>query len=1238
MTLGDSENQRDDVKKKHRSKQSGPKAQKKLSKPEDASKHNVKAFAVQHTTKAARLVQRTLDHQMRKQHVPQSVHIVDAPPPIVIALVGPPKSGKTTLLKSLIKHFAHQSISVIKGPLTVVVGKKVRLTFIECGCDINSMLDAAKIADVVLLVVNVRAGLEMYHFEFINMLQVHGLPRVIPVLNHLDTFKDSSSSRALRRKIKQRLWVDLNSKIFLLTRFQPKKYAAHDRNSTNDQGVAGDYLLAEVRRLARMIVVKIPRVTDWRASHPYLLVDRLEDITEHGSVSDNPPTDRTVTMYGWVRGAPLPPALTSPGMHIAGLGDFALADCTRQPDPCPLPSQVVQSQSTSSTGRPSRHLAERDRKIYAPMSSLGGVLFDRDATYIDLGGSHYLTSNNKLRGKVSNQSAGATHAALEEVQNMFQEIGGMDEQLEKEHRVRIVGDAPYLLPENVESTDEDGEGDEEENEEADEEGTSGSASDVKDDEDISPMETEPEEDVKALSDGLLAGFLVPAGTKLPEVPTNSSKKTEVKQIPHLEAKAILDELHWKPTTASLVNWNRIVYGAENDKKATQTVDKQTGEFDSIAGGLLQPMKSDTFSAALQGTDQDFTLWLMSHSPVKDWTDPSMDAQIANRFTTGKWDANEDASTLLKTDIEARAQLAAEEAKKHALATAGHTQYKPNRTDDMDSGEEALGYDESEEGGSDVGDGDIFRDGDSSEESEMDGDEGKSGESSDEKESDPNAEFEKSLLRPTKRQKLLEKRERHKALFNQLYEAAGGGPEATAYYDKIVAAREAQIAANKKVLESLPEDVVERLEGFPPGAYVRMVLKGVPARFLERFNPCQPLVAGGLPSVEESKGYLQIRFRTHRWLRRVLRSNDPVSVSIGWRRYQSVGVFSKEEHNLRNKFLKYSLSHEHCFVTIYGPIVSPKTGALLFMNSAWRPESSDSNNLPKFRIAGTGSVTSTDQSFQIVKKLKLIGEPYKIFSKTAFIHGMFNSALEVSKMIGARIQTVSNIRGLIKAALTNPSVSKPGDFRATFEAQIRKSDLVFLRSFVAVELPKYYNPVLNRLFPIIGEEESGEDGNGWRLLRTLTELRREAGEKPQANPDSQYKPIHRPVFVPAPLCVPTKLVAQLPFAHRPKPTRREARAMLGGDPIRSALSDELPPPVRPAIERDMDSRDDLLFRLRELHADFKQRQRDKMVSRVTKHKKELAKKEQRKAANDRRKRKSYFARQGAKLGKKGQPGE
>lgn len=66
----------------------------------------------------------------------------------------------------------------------------------------------------------------------------------------------------------------------------------------------------------------------------------------------------------------------------------------------------------------------------------------------------------------------------------------------------------------------------------------------------------------------------------------------------------------------------------------------------------------------------------------------------------------------------------------------------------------------------------------------------------------------------------------------------------------------------------------------------------------------------------------------------------------------------------------------------------------------------------FRIAATGVVLDVDKSAAVVKKLKLIGTPYKIFKNTAFIKGMFNSAIECAKFEGAALCTVSDIRGQV----------------------------------------------------------------------------------------------------------------------------------------------------------------------------------------------------------------------------------
>ena len=111
-------------KKEHRKRQAGPKAKKKKQKNEkEGEKHrNVKAFTFQSAVRAERSVRRMLDREAKKHHAP----VVDrAPlelPPVVVAVVGPPKVGKSTLITCLLKNYTRQNLTDVKGPVTVVSG------------------------------------------------------------------------------------------------------------------------------------------------------------------------------------------------------------------------------------------------------------------------------------------------------------------------------------------------------------------------------------------------------------------------------------------------------------------------------------------------------------------------------------------------------------------------------------------------------------------------------------------------------------------------------------------------------------------------------------------------------------------------------------------------------------------------------------------------------------------------------------------------------------------------------------------------------------------------------------------------------------------------------------------------------------------------------------------------------------------------------------------------------------
>lgn len=56
-------------------------------------------------------------------------------------------------------------------------------------------------------------------FEFLNILQVHGFPKVMGVLTHLDQFKDAKKLRKTKQRLKHRFWTEIydGAKLFYLS-------------------------------------------------------------------------------------------------------------------------------------------------------------------------------------------------------------------------------------------------------------------------------------------------------------------------------------------------------------------------------------------------------------------------------------------------------------------------------------------------------------------------------------------------------------------------------------------------------------------------------------------------------------------------------------------------------------------------------------------------------------------------------------------------------------------------------------------------------------------------------------------------------------------------------------------------------------------------------------------------------------------------------------------------------------
>ena len=296
-----------------------------------------------------RTQQRNLDRKQKKEVVP----LVDRaeeelPPPVLVVIMGPKGCGKSTLIRSLVKIFTGQNLLDTSGPVTCVVGKKRRITFFECPLDLFSMTDLAKVADLVLLMIDSSYGFEMETFEFLNILQLHGFPKVMGVLTHLDKFKVSKTLQNTKKKLKQRFWTEIykGAKMF-------------EFSGT----VNGKYLKHEVKRLSLYVSRVKFRPLVWRNTHPYLVADRIEDVTTQERLLADPDSPRDVIFFGYVRGTHLKKNMA---MHLLGACDYHIHSITRIEDPCPLPSS-----SQSSTGKKS--LKNKDSLLYAPLANVGRV-------------------------------------------------------------------------------------------------------------------------------------------------------------------------------------------------------------------------------------------------------------------------------------------------------------------------------------------------------------------------------------------------------------------------------------------------------------------------------------------------------------------------------------------------------------------------------------------------------------------------------------------------------------------------------------------------------------------------------------------------------------------------------------------------------------------------------------------------------------------------------------------------
>ncbi|KAL8450298.1 hypothetical protein Emag_003321 [Eimeria magna] len=136
-------------------------------------------------------------------------------------------------------------------------------------------------------------------------------------------------------------------------------------------------------------------------------------------------------------------------------------------------------------------------------------------------------------------------------------------------------------------------------------------------------------------------------------------------------------------------------------------------------------------------------------------------------------------------------------------------------------------------------------------------------------------------------------------------------------------RQQGVTAARKAFENR-EDA---MGGFSVGTYVKICVANLPEQWLNSLDPSRPVLVGGISAGEIQCTFmqvffsepgdcllrflvsvfctemhmmlhhstcLQLRVRKHRWSPRILKSNDPLLFSAGWRRFQSLPVYATED--------------------------------------------------------------------------------------------------------------------------------------------------------------------------------------------------------------------------------------------------------------------------------------------------------------------------------------------------------
>jgi ribosome biogenesis protein BMS1 len=561
-----------------------------------------------------------------------------------------------------------------------------------------------------------------------------------------------------------------------------------------------------------------------------------------------------MVFYGFVRGTHLNPKVK---VHLIGVGDYDMADISVLPDPCPLPDKE----------RDRTTLSKKDALLFAPLSDVGAVTFDKDAVYIDIRQANYTKKENLAivsrrkeedddadDDEVNEEADYDSDAPAGMLKNLQDVKTSVDEKMKKSS-FRIFKGSKAIVAESSSDSEEESDDEDSETESHRRSPRQGDVVEDSDDDMESGIDVESEsdsenddEDEESSNDEVDEEENEEEGTESSADEDSSDGEDE---------KTSMGVNHWKSSIAErakqsfleresgLINLQELVYGQSErssiNNKGLEDEDESSSDDDDdddddeffkpkITGSRASNSLSGSQHVEVLVLDEEDSCRMveapLNVTPWLEESDGYLVESIRNKFVTGNWGKEEEYGDF----------------------------------EDLESGEKFTSSDRDATGSVD----DLPPEGLSDEQ-----------------------------LRDYYAKKKSEQKSKFDDDYDNGKKQDGGDMNDESaeneYIEALKREKEARLARNKEEFGIDGERSRLRHEGFRQGLYCRVKIEGIPAGFVTGFDPKMPLVLGGLTTQETSLSLTRCRFKKHRWHKKILRSNDPLVFSIGWRRFQSIPV-------------------------------------------------------------------------------------------------------------------------------------------------------------------------------------------------------------------------------------------------------------------------------------------------------------------------------------------------------------